>query len=123
MQRKAKIKQDNIFIAMGYKINNLYYFNKYIVDIILLIIDFLSNINTELTIPKPRNNNVLKEAQNGETIDIENTKASFINKKNAEAFAKKFANLYQQIYKRLKYFGKAKIKLLYKFIYKIPKIK
>ena len=123
MQKKAEIKQNNILIMVNYKINNLYHFSKYVVNIALLITNFLNNINAKLTALKPKNNNAPKKVQNGKIINVESTEASPINKKNAKAIAKKPTSLYQQIHKKLKHFNKIKMESLYKFIYKIPKMK
>ena len=103
--------------------NNLYYLSKYIINITLLIANSQSNINTNLIILKLSNNYILERTQDNKIVNIKSTKASPINNENTKVITKEFASLYQYIYKKLKYPGKAKIKLLYKFVYKIPKLK
>ena len=79
--------------------NNLYYLSKYIINIALLVIDSQKSTNIKLIIIKLRNNYIPKRAQNSKIINVESIKANFINNKNTKTIAKKFASLYQYIYK------------------------
>ena len=94
MQKRTKIRQNNTLIVVSYKINNLYYLSKYVVNIALPAADSPNNTNAKLMALKPKNNNALEKAQNGETINVKSTKASPIDKKNTKAIAKKPASLY-----------------------------